>query len=158
MGPLAFFNNIPGAQISLIHDTLSPTPSGNVTKFLNDHFAGEFYQPVYTMENAPPLDVLVVPGGFTGTGIALGNPAWQNYIAKVYPTLQYLFTVCTGSGIAARAGVLSGRNATTNKSAFRWIETLGGNVTWIAVARWVVDGNIWTSSGKSHQELGTAMK
>jgi putative intracellular protease/amidase len=148
MGPLAFFNNVPGVQIFFIHDTLDPVPSGNVTRFLDESFAGQFYQPAYTMDTAPPLDVLVVPGGFTGTAIALRNPAWENYIATVYPSLRYLFTVCTGSALAARSGILDGRKATTNKAAFRWVETLGGNVNWIALARWVVDGNIWTSSGE----------
>ena len=148
MGPLAFFNNIPGAQIYFIHDTLAPTPSGNVTIPVDQLYAGQFYQPAYTMDNAPLLDVLIIPGGYPGTEIALKNPVWQNYVAKVYPNLQYLFTVCTGTGIVARSGVLSGRRATTNKALFKWIETLGDNITWVEAARWVVDGNIWTSSGR----------
>ena len=156
MGPLAYFNNIPGVQVFFIHDTLAPTPTRNITASVGERYAGEFYQPVYTMDNAPLLDVLVIPGGETAT--ALKNPAWQNYVTRVYPSLKYLFTVCTGAGIAARAGVLSGRHATTNKAGFRWAESLGGNVNWVPVARWVVDGNIWTSSGKSLDFLNPPMK
>ena len=71
------------------------------------------------------------------------------FVKERYPCLQYLITICTGAGIAARAGVLDGKYATTNKRA--WDETiaLGPKVNWVAVARWVVDGNIWTSSGIS---------
>ena len=158
MGPLAFFNNIPGVQVFFIHDTLAPTPTGNITAFEGERSVGEFYQPVYTMDNAPPIDVLVIPGARSSTATVLKNPAWQNYVARVYPGLKYLFSVCTGAGIAARAGVLSGRYATTNKAGFRWVESLGGNVNWVPVARWVVDGNIWTSSGKSLESLNPSMK
>lgn len=57
--------------------------------------------------------------------------------------------MCTGAGIAARAGVLDGWRATTNKLA--WAETvaLRREVRWVHRARWVEDGNVWTSSGIS---------
>lgn len=148
MGPLAYFNNLPDVRIHLIHDSMKPTPSGNVTSFLHELYAGQFYQPSYSMETAPPLDVLVIPGGFTGTAAAINDVRWERYIKKVFPTLQYLFSVCTGSGFVAKSGVLDGRRATTNKAAFKWIETFGPKVRWIPEARWVVDGKIWTSSGK----------
>ena len=63
------------------------------------------------------------------------------------PELQYLLTVCTGAGVAARAGVLDGKYATTNKRAWESTTALRTEVKWIAKARWVVDGNIWSSSG-----------
>lgn len=103
--------------------------------------------PTHTFETAPALDVLLVPGGL-GT-VDPGIQTAIDFIAKVYPSLRYLITVCTGAGIAARAGVLDGKRATTNK--FKWaINTaLRTEVKWVAQARWVVDGNIWTSSGVS---------
>ncbi|TFK34005.1 DJ-1/PfpI family protein [Crucibulum laeve] len=98
--------------------------------------------PTHTFETAPPLDVLIVPGG-------RADQAVVDFIAKLYPSLKYLFTVCTGSGIAARAGVLDGKQATTNKMEWEKTIALRPQVTWITHARWVVDGNIWTSSGVS---------
>jgi transcriptional regulator GlxA family with amidase domain len=68
-------------------------------------------------------------------------------VKERYSTLQYLITVCTGAGIAARAGVLDGKHATTNKRAWAETTALGPKVKWVAQARWVTDGNIWTSSG-----------
>lgn len=70
-------------------------------------------------------------------------------IKDTYPSLKYLITVCTGSGLAARAGILDGKRATTNKMAWKDMVALGPEVEWIPRARWVTDGNIWTSSGVS---------
>ena len=47
----------------------------------------------------------------------------------------------------AAAGLLEGRRATSNKKSFAWASAQGGNVDWVAEARWVEDGNIFTASG-----------
>ncbi len=57
--------------------------------------------------------------------------------------------MCNGAGLAARAGVLDGKRATTNKSVWARTIALGPKVKWVAEARWVTDGNVWTSSGVS---------
>ncbi|KAJ6529622.1 hypothetical protein B0H19DRAFT_968267, partial [Mycena capillaripes] len=50
----------------------------------------------------------------------------------------------------ALAGVLTGKRATTNKSFYRTIVALmPKDINWVPEARWVVDGNVWTSSGVS---------
>jgi transcriptional regulator GlxA family with amidase domain len=61
--------------------------------------------------------------------------------------VKHVITICTGSTITARAGVLDGRKATTNKRSWAWATTTGPKVEWVRTARWVHDGNIWTSSG-----------
>lgn len=63
--------------------------------------------------------------------------------------LKYILSVCTGATILARAGILDGRKATTNKRSWDWATSNGPNVNWVHTARWVADGNIWTSSGIS---------
>lgn len=73
----------------------------------------------------------------------------EQWIKKQAAGTKYILSVCTGSQVLARAGVLEGKKATTNKHAFKLIveETRDMNITWVAKARWVVDGNVWTSSG-----------
>ncbi|KAJ6786984.1 hypothetical protein PWT90_04117 [Aphanocladium album] len=102
--------------------------------------------PTHTFANPPQdLDVLFVPGG---GGERLGNiTAAVDFVRTTYPKVKYLITVCTGAGVAARAGVLDGKRATTNKASWSQITPLGKGVQWTSPARWVVDGNIWTSSG-----------
>jgi transcriptional regulator GlxA family with amidase domain len=107
----------------------------------------QLIQPTHTLETAPPLDVLLVPGGQGTRTQDMSHIV--DYIKKTFPSLQYLITVCTGSGLAARAGVLGGKRATTNKLVWDATVALGPEVEWVRQARWVQDGNIWTSSGIS---------
>lgn len=89
----------------------------------------------------------LVPGGLGTSSPDL--EAELDFIRRVYPSLRYLITVRSGSALAARAGILDGRQATTNKATFANLVKEGPHTRWIAQARWVVDGNVWTSSGVS---------
>lgn len=71
------------------------------------------------------------------------------FVTATYPALHSLLTVCTGAVVAARAGVLDGKKATTNKAAFRVFTEPFPDVVWQPRARWVRDGNLWTGAGVS---------
>jgi len=137
-------------NLSIIAATLDPVSTKIPTQIL-PNTTSTFAQsivPTHTFSTAPPLDVLIVPGGL-GTRVPTGLESTIAFIAHTYPKLRYLLTVCTGSGLAARAGVLDGRRATTNKRAWGETTALGPRVEWVSRARWVVDGNVYTSSGVS---------
>ncbi|QRV96709.1 hypothetical protein RhiJN_24727 [Ceratobasidium sp. AG-Ba] len=92
-------------------------------------------------------DILFVPGG-PGARPNVLSPAVLDFVKKQAPGATYVLSVCTGSWILADAGILDGKRATTNKAAFKdCVASTSKAVQWIAKARWVVDGNIWTSSG-----------
>lgn len=104
--------------------------------------------PTHSMANPPmDLDVLILPGGL-GTRSPYLQPT-VDYITAIYPNLQYIISVCTGASLLAKAGILDGKIATTNKASWDSVVRHGPNTTWVEQARWVVDGNIWTSSGVS---------
>ncbi|KAH8726956.1 class I glutamine amidotransferase-like protein [Phaeosphaeriaceae sp. PMI808] len=87
----------------------------------------------HSVDDAPPIDLLMVPGG-----IFLGNDTWiEDFIAKQFDAMDFVASVCTGAKSLAKAGVLDGKRATTNK--YLWNA--------ITRARYVHDGKIWTSSG-----------
>lgn len=136
-------------SLSVIAATLDPV-STKIRTPPNPLVNSDFSQsvvPTHDFDTAPPLDVLIIPGGAGAKRDDIA-PIFD-FVKRTYPSLQYLFAVCTGSWIAARAGVLDGKRATSNKASWAGVKALGTNVDWIAHARWVVDGNVWTSSGVS---------
>ena len=115
-----------------------PVPSVQGTRLVADHgFA-----------DAPALDVLLVPGG-QGTRTGVDDAALIDWISQASAATPVVSSVCTGAALLARAGVLDGRRATSNKRAFDWVVSQGPRVEWVRKARWVEDGKLWTSSGVS---------
>lgn len=132
--------------LALISSTLEPVTTKSPT---SPNATGQSVVPTHTFATVPPLDLLFVPGGLGTRGSSPVIEEAVLFIRNIYPQLGYLITVCTGAGLAARAGVLNGKRATTNKMAWAEITDLGVNVDWVPHARWVVDGNVWSSSGVS---------
>ncbi|MDP3563387.1 MAG: DJ-1/PfpI family protein [Methanoregula sp.] len=91
--------------------------------------------------------ILFIPGG-NGARAMVNDEAFVAAIRSLAGNAGFILTVCTGSILLARAGILEGRNATSNKRVFAWTQSAPG-VHWIKKARWVKDGNIYTSSGVS---------
>lgn len=135
-------------NLALIAETLDPVYVQPVSDDLNTQNSSFWLSvnPTHTFDEPPAdIDVLLVPGG---PGAQIGNVTKVvEFVRETYPRVQYLITTCTGSAIAARAGVLDGKRATTNKAAWDMVVTMGPDVKWVSPARWTVDGNIWTSSG-----------
>ncbi|KAH7160744.1 DJ-1/PfpI family protein [Dactylonectria macrodidyma] len=128
-------------------DLVSTQPKSAAMNALNSSFFPQI-QPTHTWATAPDdVDVLIIPGGL-GTRSPYLTELIE-YVKTTYPKLQYLISICTGASIVAKAGVLDGRRATTNKAS--WASTIASSseVEWVSHARWVVDGNVWTSSGIS---------
>jgi transcriptional regulator GlxA family with amidase domain len=99
-----------------------------------------------TMAAAGGIDTLVVAGG-GGVYDARHDPVLMHWLAIVAPHCRRLATVCTGAFIAAEAGWLDGRTATTHWARAR---TLAAEYPSIAVDPdpiYVRDGNVWTSAG-----------
>ena len=102
----------------------------------------------YAFEDAPPFDILLVPGGF-GTRLVVNDEDWLTRLAATSRRAQITTSVCTGSALLAKAGLLDTRPATSNKISWDWVVQQGANVRWQRKARWVDDGNVLTSSGVS---------
>lgn len=91
-------------------------------------------------------DIFLIPGGY-GTRQEVNNIRLLELIKTIAGSCQYILTVCTGSSLLARTGLLDGRIATSNKIAFQWVRSNGHQVLWNERARWTVDGKYYTSSG-----------
>ncbi|KAL6837281.1 class I glutamine amidotransferase-like protein [Trichoderma camerunense] len=135
-------------ELYLLSTTLNPVSTIPI-KGASPGAIGQRLVPTHTYQDAPKdIEVLLVPGGRGTRDLELTQPV-VDFIEATFPSLRFLLTVCTGSALAARSGVLDGKNATSNKLSFEWVMTQGPNVKWVRHARWVQDGNILTSSGVS---------
>lgn len=97
---------------------------------------------------AEPFDMLLIPGG-PGARTQIDNPAMMDWLKANAAQAEIIMSVCTGSALLAKAGLLDGRKATSNKMSFAWVKEQGPDVDWIARARWIEDGRWFTSSGVS---------
>jgi len=104
------------------------------------------------LDDCPPLDLLLIPGGI-GTRAAIDDQPLIAWLRDRAEQLEIAMTVCTGTALLAQAGLLDGRRATTNKMFFAWPESTWPAVRWVREARWVEDGKFWTSSGVSAGDM-----
>lgn len=101
----------------------------------------------YSFADAPDLDVLMVPGGI-GTLVEVDNPKMIEFLQKAVASVVVATSVCTGSALYAKAGLLEGVEATGNKVFFDYLVSQG-SADWQLEARWVESGRFFTSSGVS---------
>ena len=101
--------------------------------------------PHFDFAGAPPIDVLVIPGGF-GTRELLDDREVREWIQQAASSAQRTTSVCTGALLLARAGLLSGRRATTHWGAHDLLASLDSTIVVERHLRVVEDG-IVTSAG-----------
>ncbi len=144
-GPVEMFMNVPPdrLRIAMIAEEAGPVASGAVGRSGGPKVVAD-----YGLDNAPHLDILLVPGG-TGTMPALQNERLLTWIRERAAAARIVASVCTGSALLAKAGLLDERKATTNKAYFEIAVAEGPGTEWLGRARWVEDGNVVTSSGVS---------
>ena len=103
--------------------------------------------PHFDFASAPRADLLVIPGGF-GTRALLEDATTLEWIRRSAAAARHVTSVCTGSLLLARAGLLAGRRATTHWGALDLLARLDPTVTVERESRVVEDG-IVTSAGVS---------
>ena len=69
--------------------------------------------PDYSLEEAPALDVLLLPGTAEVSEYAWRDPNILDWVRQQYEKVEYMTAVCTGGLILQKAGLLKGRKATT---------------------------------------------
>jgi transcriptional regulator GlxA family with amidase domain len=102
--------------------------------------------PDCTFNDCPPLEVLVVPGGW-GTRRQIQNEILIDWIAQRGRQVETLAGVCTGAMLLGQAGLLDGRRATTHWRSLNWMRESFPAVTVEEHLHVVEDGHILTSAG-----------
>ncbi len=104
--------------------------------------------PECALEDAPPLDTLLVPGG-AGSRVIDGDARLLRWVRERASTTRRMVSVCTGAYVLAAAGLLDGRHATTH---WRFAQDLQRRHRAVKVEPdrlYVRDGPIATSGGLS---------
>ncbi len=101
----------------------------------------------YGFEDAPALDVVLVPGG-QGTRREVNNPRLIEWLRKTGAQCAWVTSVCTGTLLLHEAGFARGKRVTTH---WNFVKTLQerGDVTVLDGPRYVRDGNLVTAAGVS---------
>jgi cyclohexyl-isocyanide hydratase len=96
-----------------------------------------------TIAEAPPLDVLLVPGGF-GQEMLMHDEEVLSFIRKQAAIARFVFSVCTGALLCGAAGLLHGKRATTHWTAMEVLPYFGAIPS---DERVVVDGKLISAGG-----------
>ena len=137
-GPLEMWGYVREFNVIIVAEKSGPVMSAQGAATVAD----------FSFEDAPKMDIIMVPGG-VGTTPELQNAAMINFIRNRNEHSELTTSVCTGAALLAKAGILDGHKATTNKRFFYIAEDQSEKVDWITDARWVSDGKYITSSGVS---------
>jgi transcriptional regulator GlxA family with amidase domain len=100
----------------------------------------------YSFDDAPKADVVLVPGGM-GTRAEIDNPRMVEYIRTAAAGAEVMTSVCTGSFLLERAGLLDGRRGTTHWASLDRLRERG--TVEVVEQRWVDEGAVITASGVS---------
>lgn len=128
----------PPFDVYLVAEKIEPVASHNGMQVIPD----------MTLEQCPPLDLLLVPGGW-GTRIEFNNERLIAWIAERGRSAGTLASVCTGARLLAKAGLLDGRHATTHWNSLGWLAENFPHVKVETTQHVVEDGNVITSAGIS---------
>lgn len=133
-GPYEVLAAAPGFTVDLVAKTREPVRSDRGLAFV----------PTRTLDDAPPCDLLVVPGG-PGTDAALLDPDWVAFTRRQALAARHVFGICTGSLLLGAAGLLKGRRASTH-----WRARAAGGLRRHAQRRAPVRGRQLLYRGRRH--------
>ena len=127
----------PGMRVFCVAPSLEPVRT----------FEGLRLLPDYSFDNAPAIDVLVVPSAEHSMDSDLDNQELIDFVRERALTADYVMSLCDGAFVLARAGLLEGREATTFPSDRETLQAKFPNVRVHSDATLVSDGKFITSVG-----------
>lgn len=127
-----------GYDVLMMADSLDPVTCAKGMRILPD----------VRVDAAPPLKVLIYPGG-RGTRRHLVDEARIEWVRAQRAAVPLMTSVCTGSLVYAAAGILGNRPATTHWGSLERLGELDPSIEVRADDRFVDDGDVITSAGVS---------
>jgi transcriptional regulator GlxA family with amidase domain len=138
-GPLDVYHHVPAEKIKVF--IVSDTDKEQVT------YEGMPFRANYTIENAPKIDVLVVPSGAGSLDADQKNARVIDWIQKAAREAKFITSHCQGAFLLGKAGVLDNKDATTFTANTDTLQEQYPTCRVQKDRRVVVDGNLITSPG-----------
>jgi transcriptional regulator GlxA family with amidase domain len=135
-GPMEVFS-YSGFKVFTVSRKKEPITTQGILKVIPD----------YSIDDAPPSDILAFFGG--NAGPASQDPAVMAWIKGREAGTQYFFSVCTGAFIMGRAGLLDSLSATTFHSSIESLRQALPKTHVLAGVRFVDNGKVITTAGIS---------
>jgi len=121
-----------------IAESLEPVRCYNGLRVLPDH----------DFSNAPPLDLVLVPGGL-GTRKQVDNANLIDWLTRTCQGCNWITSVCTGSQLLSAAGQTRGKRITTHWGFVETLRNEAPETTVLDGVRYVRDGKLVTAAGVS---------
>lgn len=134
-GPMEVFAYA-GFNVLTVSKTKDPIISQGILKII----------PEYSIDNAPPADMIAFFGGNSGNGFDTTVITW---LKSRENTTEYFFSVCTGAFALGKAGILDNKTATTFHLSIENLKKSFPKTNVVADARFVDNGNVITTAGIS---------
>jgi cyclohexyl-isocyanide hydratase len=132
-GPFELLHRVPGARVHLVWKDLQPVRAESGLTML----------PTTPIDDCPPLDVLMVPGGY-GQRVLMTDETVLAFLRRQGATAKWVTSVCTGALLLGAAGLLQGYQATTHWAYVDLLSSFGAHYL---KGRVVVDRNRITGGG-----------
>lgn len=132
-GPFEVFHRLPDAKVHLAWKDLQPVRADSGLGIL----------PTTTLADCPPLDIVMVPGGF-GQIALMQDTEVLDWLRVHGQRAKYVTSVCTGALLLGAAGLLDGYRATTH---WAFTDLLAGFGATFTPGRVVTDRNRVTGGG-----------
>lgn len=149
MDPLDLWGPIQAFQVAFAVNPDEPTKPDSSKPLYKVITIGKTKGPIATGSGAGPAvmvdhsfsddveyDILLIPGG-QGTRDLVNDAGFIDSLKAACGKADIIATVCTGSGLLARTGILDDKVATSNKATWSWALELGSKVKWNVEPRWV---------------------
>jgi cyclohexyl-isocyanide hydratase len=133
-GPLQVLARLPQSRTVVAAKSKGPVPSD----------CGLSLLPTHSFADAPPFDLICVPGGVKGVIGAIGDRETVDFVRRQAAGAKYVTSVCTGAFVLGIAGLLQGRRATTHWAYTDLLPLVGATYE---KARIVRDGNLISAGG-----------
>ena len=132
--PLQVLARLPQSRIIVAAKSRAPVPSD----------CGLSLLPTHSFAEAPPFDLICVPGGIKGVIGAIGDRETVDFVRRQANDAKYVTSVCTGAFVLGVAGLLQGRRATTHWAYTELLLLVGATHE---KARIVRDRNLFSAGG-----------